>query len=209
MAEQITASATTPYEKASAIATYLQTNYTYKYGIDDPLYNTKPPSEDPVDWFLFDHKVGTCGNFSSAFVVLARSIGLPARVVSGWAVSATAEQQVVYADQGHQWAEVAFANLGWVTFEATAGAPHQELRRPTPLPQSLRQQLPPPQPLLRLLKLQYRPQRLPRRGLPPQQHLQLPLLQPQPRQLPPQRLRLPQRYHLPQPRRPAPHRRQR
>ena len=121
MAEQITASATTPYEKASAIATYLQTNYTYKYGIDDPLYNTKPPSEDPVDWFLFDHKVGTCGNFSSAFVVLARSIGLPARVVSGWAVSATAEQQVVYADQGHQWAEVAFANLGWVTFEATAG----------------------------------------------------------------------------------------
>jgi transglutaminase-like putative cysteine protease len=125
LAEQITAAATTPYEKASAIATYLQTNYTYKYGIDDPLYNTKPPAQDPVDWFLFDHKVGTCGNFSSAFVVLARSIGLPARVVSGWAVSATAEQQVVYADQAHQWAEVAFANLGWVTFEATApgGAP--------------------------------------------------------------------------------------
>jgi transglutaminase-like putative cysteine protease len=125
LAEQITALATTPYEKASAIATYLRTNYTYKYGIDDPLYNTKPPAQDPVDWFLFDHKIGTCGNFSSAFVVLARSIGLPARVVSGWVVSATAEQQVVYADQAHQWAEVAFANLGWITFEATApgGAP--------------------------------------------------------------------------------------
>ena len=121
LAQQITASATTPYEKASAIATYLQTNYTYKYGKDDPLYNTKPQSQDPVDWFLFDHKVGTCGNFSSAFVVLVRSIGLPARVVGGWVVSATAEQQVVYADQAHQWAEVGFANLGWVTFEATAG----------------------------------------------------------------------------------------
>jgi transglutaminase-like putative cysteine protease len=125
LAQQITASATTPYEKAEAIKSYLQTNYTYKFGKDDPLYNTKPPSQDPVDWFLFDHKSGTCGNFSSAFVVLARSIGLPARVVSGWAISATDQQQTVYADQAHQWAEVAFANLGWVTFEATAsgGAP--------------------------------------------------------------------------------------
>ena len=74
---------------------------------------------------MFDDKNGTCCNFSSAFVILARSIGLPARVVSGWAIDATDQQQTVYAIQGHQWAEVGFANLGWVTFEPTAsgGAP--------------------------------------------------------------------------------------
>jgi transglutaminase-like putative cysteine protease len=133
LAQQITASAATPYEKAEAIKLYLQSNYTYKFGKDDPLYITKPSSQDPVDWFLFEHKSGTCGNFSSAFVVLARSIGLPARVVSGWAISATDQQQTVYADQAHQWAEVAFANLGWVTFEATAGgAPSRVAVESTP-----------------------------------------------------------------------------
>ena len=63
--------------------------------------------------------------FSSAFVVLARSVGIPARVVSGWAIKPTDEIQTVSTDQSHQWAEVAFEGLGWVTFEPTGagGAP--------------------------------------------------------------------------------------
>ena len=78
-----------------------------------------------MDWFLFDSKTGTCGQFSSAFVVLARSVGIPARVVSGWTVSPVDGPQTVHADQAHQWAEVAFNELGWMTFEPTApgGAP--------------------------------------------------------------------------------------
>lgn len=124
LAEQITASATTPYQKAKAIEDYLRTHY--QYGFADPSSGTDypPPGQDPVDWFLFDHQTGTCGNFSSAFVILARSVGIPARVVSGWAMSATPDFQTVYTDQAHQWAEVGFSDLGWVTFEPTAaGAP--------------------------------------------------------------------------------------
>ena len=49
-----------------------------------------------------------------------RSIGLPARVVSGWAIAPTFNAQLVYSDQAHQRAEVAFDGLGWVLFEPTA-----------------------------------------------------------------------------------------
>lgn len=78
-----------------------------------------------MDWFLFDHQEGTCGVFSSAFVVMSRSIGIPARVVSGWAITPHPGTQTVYTDQAHQWAEVPFQGLGWITFEPTpeGGAP--------------------------------------------------------------------------------------
>ena len=99
-----------PYAKARAIETYLRIRYPYRFA--DSQDDLVPPGRDPVDWFLFDHQEGTCGVFSSAFVVLARSVGLPARVVSGWAIAQTAGAQTVYTDQGHQWAEV--GGLGWV-----------------------------------------------------------------------------------------------
>ena len=123
LAHEITQGHVGPYRQAKAIEAYLRANYTYVFAKPDdkPI----PAGRDPVDWFLFESREGTCGQFSSAFVLLARSVGIPARVVSGWTVSPVKDRQTVYADQAHQWAEVAFAELGWVTFEPTAagGAP--------------------------------------------------------------------------------------
>ena len=123
LAQQITSGYTSPYAKAKALEAYLKTRYTYR--LADSPNDAPPPGRDPVDWFLFDHREGTCGVFSSAFVVMARSVGIPARVVSGWAISRTAGTQIVLANQAHQWAEVALEGIGWVTFEPTApgGAP--------------------------------------------------------------------------------------
>ena len=120
LAIDITGGLPGPYAKARAIETYLRIRYPYRFA--DSEDDLVPPGRDPVDWFLFDHQEGTCGVFSSAFVVLARSVGLPARVVSGWAIAQTAGAQTVYTNQGHQWAEVAFDGLGWVSFEPTGGA---------------------------------------------------------------------------------------
>ena len=129
LALQITASEPTPYGKARAIESYLRTQYTYSYADEDPDPGVAPPGQDPVDWFLFDHPFGTCGQFSSGFVLLARAAGLHARAVSGWAIAQTAGTQTVYSDQAHQWAEVAFEGLGWITFEPTpGGAPERALR---------------------------------------------------------------------------------
>ena len=119
LALAVTSGHSTTYAKAKALEEHLATNYTYRLA-DASRSGDPPPGRDPTDWFLFDHKEGTCGVFSSAFVVMARSIGIPARVVSGWAITPTEGTQIVYADQAHQWAEVPFEGLGWVGFEPTA-----------------------------------------------------------------------------------------
>ena len=123
LAEQITSGYSSPYAKAKALEAYLKTEYPYRFA--DSPDDFPPPGRDPVDWFLFDHREGTCGVYSSAFVVMALSVGIPARVVSGWAISRTEGTQTVRANQAHQWAEVALEGIGWVSFEPTApgGAP--------------------------------------------------------------------------------------
>ena len=98
-----------PYLRARAIENYLKTDYSYAYS--QPGGPRLPAGQDPVDWFLFESKEGTCGQFSSAFVLLARSAGIPARVVTGWAIGDVEVSQAVYSDQAHQWAEVPFENL--------------------------------------------------------------------------------------------------
>lgn len=131
LALEITYEWETPYTKAKALENYLRTQYTYRFADNSTV--PLPPGHDPVDWFLFESREGTCGQFSSAFVVLARSIGLPARVAAGWAIQPGDEKQIVYASQAHQWAEVAFEEIGWVTFEPTApGSARTRLGLPGP-----------------------------------------------------------------------------
>ena len=119
LALEVTSGHDSPYAKVKALEQYLSSNYTYRFA-DGSGSETPPPGQDPVDWFLFVHKEGTCGVFSTAFVVMARSIGIPARVAAGWAIDPTGERQEVRTSQAHQWAEVAFQGLGWVQFEPTA-----------------------------------------------------------------------------------------
>jgi transglutaminase-like putative cysteine protease len=146
LAHDITRLERTPYAKARAIERYLKSNYRYGFADEptgaagatgaagdgsgpagiagrpvpgSPGGDPAPGASDPVDRFLFEQRTGTCGNFSSAFVVLSRAAGIPSRVVSGWSISPTPGVQTVGADQAHQWAEVAFSPLGWVPFEPT------------------------------------------------------------------------------------------
>ena len=132
LAEDITDGERTPYAKAKALERYLKTRFAYVFGSESSA-PPRPAGHDPVDWFLFESQEGTCGNFSSAFVLLARSIGLPARVAAGWLIDARKESQVVMATQAHQWAEVAFEDFGWITFEPTApGSARTRLDLPDP-----------------------------------------------------------------------------
>ncbi len=120
LAESITLGRSSAYSKAQAIEEYLKAEYTYRFA-ESQQETATPEGWDPVEWFLFESREGTCGSFSSAFVMLARSIGIPARVVAGWAIAPTRDSQTVYANQAHQWAEIALDGLGWVAFDPTAG----------------------------------------------------------------------------------------
>ena len=84
---------------------------------------TPAPGRDPVDAFLFDYKAGFCQHFSSAFVVLMRNAGIPARVVTGFAGGTRnrlGNYWVVRRMDAHAWAEVWLPQRGWVRVDPTA-----------------------------------------------------------------------------------------
>jgi transglutaminase-like putative cysteine protease len=120
LTNQLTAGATTPYERAIAIEGYLR---TLKYTLDLPA---PPAGQDVADHFLFDLRRGYCDYFATSMVVLARAAGLPARLVVGYA-SGTYDNEsarmVVTEADAHSWPEVYFAGYGWIAFEPTAGRP--------------------------------------------------------------------------------------
>lgn len=112
-AQTITQDAQTPYQKACAIEKWLAENCTYTYTPDIP-----PINEDFVAHFL-DTKEGYCVYYASAFAVLARSVGLPSRYVTGFALERTTASKIYIATErtAHAWAEVYLYGIGWVQFD--------------------------------------------------------------------------------------------
>ncbi|MFA4640383.1 transglutaminase-like domain-containing protein [Pyrococcus kukulkanii] len=121
LAKNITKGIESPYEKALAIERYLEENYFY-----DEKAPPAPPGIDPVEWFLFYSKRGVCLDFNTAFVILARLNGLPARLVTGFKIKAEPGMQEVKLRQAHAWAEVYFEGIGWITFDATGSRRPEE-----------------------------------------------------------------------------------
>jgi transglutaminase-like putative cysteine protease len=120
LALQLTAVRPTPYDRAVAIENYLR---GFPYSLDVSL---PPPGVDVVDYFLFDSKRGYCDFYATAMVILARSAGIPARLVLGYAGGSYDIDQgvtVVTEADAHSWAELYFPGIGWVEFEPTGGRP--------------------------------------------------------------------------------------
>jgi len=115
LAQQITASAPTPYDKVRAIETLLST-----YPVDQSQPGP-PAGRDPVDYFLFESRRGSPEYHASAMVVLLRAAGVPARLVVG--VVLTPNDFVpdlgayrVSARNAYAWPEVYFPGAGWLPF---------------------------------------------------------------------------------------------
>lgn len=130
LAVEVTAEGETPYEKMELLQTYLKQNFEYTNKPD--LSRRKSP--DFVDGFLFEIKQGYCDYYSTTMVMMARSLGIPARWVKGYApgslpVSDFIREQMIVTGgtykvnnaDAHSWAELYFGDYGWVTFEATPG----------------------------------------------------------------------------------------
>jgi transglutaminase-like putative cysteine protease len=88
------------------------------------VYTLLPPAlgRNSVDEFLFDTKRGFCEHFASAFVVLMRSAGVPARVVTGYQggdFNPLDGYITVRQAEAHAWAEV-FIKDRWVRVDPTA-----------------------------------------------------------------------------------------
>jgi transglutaminase-like putative cysteine protease len=120
LARQVVGEASTRYDQARAIEAFLRT-YPYNLELPDP-----PDDRDLVDYFLFDLQEGYCDYYASSMVVMARAMGVPARLASGY-VQGTYDRDgrrwVVSEEDGHSWVEVYFEDWGWIEFEPTAGRP--------------------------------------------------------------------------------------
>ena len=88
-------------------------------------YTLQPPllGEHPVDDFLFVTQRGFCEHYASAFVVLMRAAGVPARVVTGYQGGEANPVDgfvIVRQSDAHAWAEVWLAGRGWTRIDPTA-----------------------------------------------------------------------------------------
>ncbi len=118
LAKSITNGATTMYDMAVDLENYLRTHYNYNTNI------SLPPGQEGVSWFLFrSGNQGFCNYFATAMAVMARELGIPARVVAGYSsgkLDPKTNQMVVRGSDAHAWTQVYFAGYGWVNFEPSA-----------------------------------------------------------------------------------------
>ncbi|RXE95944.1 hypothetical protein D9981_13470 [Pseudoalteromonas phenolica O-BC30] len=98
-------------------------NYILEQGF---TYTLNPPisqSKNKIDEFLFNNKAGFCGHYASTIAMMMRSVGIPARLVSGYLggeFNAKNNYYSIYQYDAHAWLEYYVPNQGWLELDPTA-----------------------------------------------------------------------------------------
>jgi hypothetical protein len=113
-AQRLARGARTPYAYVQRLMRYLAAGYTYD--------EYPPPTQYPLQSFLFLNHLGYCQQFAGSMALLLRMGGVPARVATGFTTgsydSATKSWLVSDVD-AHAWVEAWIPGYGWVTFDPT------------------------------------------------------------------------------------------
>lgn len=124
-AAEVTADSASDYEKLIALQNWFRSEF--EYSIDTPVEEDfDGTGAEAVATFL-DVRSGYCVHFAGAFALMAKTLGMPVRVVVGYLPGELTEEKrgddyvyAVMSDQLHAWPEVHFDGIGWVPFEPTA-----------------------------------------------------------------------------------------
>ncbi|MDR3360748.1 MAG: DUF3488 and transglutaminase-like domain-containing protein, partial [Bifidobacteriaceae bacterium] len=125
------------YAQAKALENYFHEE-GFSYSLDTPAETDGPGGQGGLIAQFLEDKVGYCVHFAAAMTLMARAIGIPARIAVGYApgtpvgadklgqsaAGPTGEPAPVYsvgADRLHSWPELHIEGLGWVGFEPTVG----------------------------------------------------------------------------------------
>ncbi|MDP2728694.1 MAG: transglutaminase domain-containing protein, partial [Dehalococcoidia bacterium] len=116
----LTESANNPFDKATAIESYLR-SFTYSTSLPTP-----PGNVDRVDYMLFTIRKGYSAYFSTTMTVMLRTLGIPARLATGYSIGNLDPERGAYLvkeSNAHGWVEVFFPRYGWIEFEPTPSLP--------------------------------------------------------------------------------------
>ena len=115
--EETLKDAANDYEKLLAIEELLSSmQYDLKPG---ELPENVHTAADFLDYLLFESQKGYCVHYATAFVLLARAQGIPARFVQGYTFSLKNGHADVRSYMAHAWPEIYLDGFGWLDFEPT------------------------------------------------------------------------------------------
>jgi transglutaminase-like putative cysteine protease len=120
-------------ERAGSAEAFIESVLT-KFGSEEFYYTLQPPALDAnaVDDFLFNTKRGFCEHFASAFTVMARAAGIPARIVTGYQggeYNPLGDYFIVRQSDAHAWSEVWLEGRGWQRIDPTAAIAPERIER--------------------------------------------------------------------------------
>ncbi|WP_461472255.1 transglutaminase-like domain-containing protein [Microbacterium sp. HJ5] len=156
IASKAVAEASTPVEQVRALQTMLAEGGYFSHGLEGEVLSRAGHGSERISTLLgSDQMVGDDEQYATAMALLAREIGIPARVVMGFYPEEDAAGDPVFTATGdtlHAWVEVAFADHGWVTFDPTPPedqVPNDQTTKPRadPKPQVLQPPPPPQEPV--------------------------------------------------------------
>lgn len=116
LADRVTADATTAFDRAAALQEFFRRSGGFDYTLE-----TEPgtSSSDLVNFL--ENRQGYCEQFAAAMAVMARTVGIPARVAVGYTKGTVQDDGswVVGTHDSHAWPELFFQGIGWVPWEPT------------------------------------------------------------------------------------------
>lgn len=118
LADSLTQGLESRFDRAQAIEDWLTGTFAYTRELPATA------RQATLDHFLFERRAGHCEYFSTAMVVLLRSVGIHARNVNGFLGGRwnnLGPYLAVTQNEAHSWVEVWFPGYGWVTFDPTPG----------------------------------------------------------------------------------------
>lgn len=107
----------TAWEQAQRIESHLSSEYVYSLD-----FLGQGGGDDPIEAFLFDRREGHCEYFASSMVLMLRSVGVPARLATGFLGAEhnpLEDYWVVRQSNAHAWVEAHLPERGWTMFDPT------------------------------------------------------------------------------------------
>lgn len=115
-------------QAAWEFANYLRSNFRYTLDL-----LRAPSGTDPIEWFLEDSREGNCEYFASAMAAMCRSVGINARLVTGYVAAdynAASGHYVVRESNAHAWVEVEIAPGYWKVYDPTPPSDLSRIHQP-------------------------------------------------------------------------------